>query len=118
MSKPFFKNKSYWRQVLIYCAVSSPALRRKTISSQHSFVSSARRNLAAAVERDSAETQTGGNKRVLIVVMDTGGCCRWWREWELIKRLDTPRGGTFVAVAVHAIGMPRQWSKGFAFFPG
>jgi hypothetical protein len=37
-----------------------------------------------------------GNKRRLIVVVDTGGCCRWWREWELIKRLDTPHGTTLV----------------------
>lgn len=73
-------------------------MRRKTTPSRQSFLAAARWNPAAAVERDPAETQTHthtGNKRRLIVVVDTGGGC-WWREWELIKRFDTPRGTTSV----------------------
>ena len=68
----FFKKTNLARDILIYRAVFCPAVRRKTISSLHSFVSSARRNPAAAVERDSAETQTRGNKRYLLLLWTQG----------------------------------------------
>ena len=51
------------------------------------------------------------NKRLVIVGVDTGGCCRGWREWELIKRLDTPRGGDFcVSVVLHDVSSQRALS--------
>ena len=84
-------------QLSIYLLLCCTAVRRKTVSSHHLFLSAARRNPAAASwKRLRWKTNRMATKGWLLLVWTQGGCCRGWREWELIKRLATPRGGTFV----------------------